>query len=362
MSGILTSDFKTIVMNDTPLIDVRAPIEYDKGAFPGSINLPIMNDQERHEVGIKYKESGNDAATELGYSLVSGNVKAERVEGWKSFIKDNPNAMLYCFRGGSRSRISQEWLKETGIDITRLEGGYKAFRNYLIHQMEPKQITSKPIVLTGCTGSGKTILLSRLPHAIDLEGIANHRGSAFGNFIDGQPTQINFENRLAYAVIKNQQQYKHMVLEDESRNVGKCYIPKDLLEYFRSGPYVLLDVPLDERVDITFKEYVEESQQRYIEYYGNEGLEKWHSYIAGSMEKVQKRLGGDRLKTLLAIFNEGYREQLSTGNGDGHKEWIKVFLRDYYDPMYQYQIKQKDSVIAYRGNHDEVYEYLMELR
>lgn len=361
MAEILTKDFESIVLNDVPLIDVRAPIEYTKGAFLNSINLPIMTDEERHQVGIKYKESGNDAATELGHTLVSGSVKAERVEAWRQFILANEGTMLYCFRGGARSRISQQWLKEIGIELTRLEGGYKAFRQYLMTQMAPENIPTKPVILTGCTGSGKTILLSKLPHAIDLEAIAHHRGSAFGNFIDGQPTQINFENNLAYALIKHRQSLNHMILEDESRNVGKCYIPKELLDYFRSGPYILLDVPLHERVDITYKEYVEESQQRYIERFNDKGLVMWHDYIVTSMEKVKKRLGGDRFKGLIELFESSFSQQLSTGDATGHKDWILTFLRDYYDPMYQYQIDQKKDKIAFSGNHEAVYEYLIAL-
>ena len=107
-----TSDFKNIVLEDIPLIDVRAPIEFKKGAFINSINLPIMNDEERHLVGICYKEKGNLEAVKLGHELVSGNIKDERIKSWESFINKNPKSMIYCFRGGSRSSISQEWIEK----------------------------------------------------------------------------------------------------------------------------------------------------------------------------------------------------------------------------------------------------------
>ena len=191
------NDFKKIVLENLPLIDVRAPIEYEKGAFLNSFNLPILDNEERHIIGICYKEKGNEEATKLGYKLVSGKVKEDRLNSWIEFIKSNPSTMLYCFRGGSRSRIAQEWITDAlGKEIYRLEGGYKAFRNYLISSLSIENQNYKPIVLTGFTGSGKTIVLKEIENSIDLEGIANHRGSSFGAHANPQPTQINFENNL----------------------------------------------------------------------------------------------------------------------------------------------------------------------
>lgn len=357
-----TNNFKNIVINETPLIDVRAPIEYNKGAFISSINLPLMNDEERHLVGIDYKKSGNASATELGYELVSGTIKETRIQSWVDFIKSNKNTILYCFRGGSRSKISQEWLANVGIDISRIEGGYKAFRRYLIDSLAGDAQKARPVILSGYTGSGKTILLNQVKTAIDLEGIANHRGSAFGNYIDPQPTQINFENNLAYKLIQHSNTgYNHIVLEDESRNVGRCFIPIDLLDYFRSNDYVFLDVPLHGRVDITYDDYVISSQASYKEHFGNEGLEKWYDYINTSMNKAKKRLGSDRYKQVSQSLTFAYKHQLSTGNSELHKDWIELFLRDYYDPMYQYQLTQKQRDFSFSGNSKEVLDYLSTL-
>ena len=209
------NNFRDIVLGNIPLIDVRAPIEFEKGAFPHAINLAIMNDKERHLVGTAYKKSGNEAATKLGYSLVSGTIKEERMKAWKDAIQANPNALLYCFRGGSRSQISQEWLDESGINIIRLKGGYKAFRNYLLAEIEKAPQQFKPTIIGGRTGSGKTILLKKIQNSIDLEGLANHRGSAFGRKITPQPAQIDFENALAYELIqKVDQGFNKLVFED----------------------------------------------------------------------------------------------------------------------------------------------------
>jgi len=357
----LTKDYQRIILENIPMIDVRAPIEYGKGAFPNSVNMPILTDEERHIIGIKYKDSGNESATALGYELVSGAIKEGRINAWVDFVKANPEAYLYCFRGGSRSRISQEWLHEAGVDIPRLEGGYKAFRTFLLEVLSGNWMTHvKPITLGGHTGSGKTKVIYKVHKAIDLEGIAHHRGSSFGRYIDPQPQQINFENTLAYEMVRHEAKgYKHLVLEDESRNVGKCYINKDLFEWFRSNTMVILDVTFEERIQNTLEEYVEDSQQRHIKQYGpSEGMGKWFDYIEGSMTRVKKRLGGDRFNDVFSAFQRNYQAQLASGSSKAHEEWIAMFLKEYYDPMYEYQMTKSTRPIDFKGNAREVTEYL----
>ncbi|OQY09184.1 MAG: tRNA 2-selenouridine(34) synthase MnmH [Fusobacteriia bacterium 4572_132] len=355
-----SDNFKRIVLENIPLIDVRAPIEFEKGAFLDSINLPIMTDEERKVVGICYKKKGNEEAVKLGHKLVSGEIKQKRVDGWLDFIIKNPSAMIYCFRGGSRSQISQQWIKDAGKDIIRLDGGYKAFRNYLIEQLQPENQKSKPIILGGYTGSGKTILLKKLKNAIDLEGIANHRGSSFGRFSNKQPSQINFENNLAYAIIKHREKgYKYSILEDEGRHVGRCYIPKDLAEYYSKGDMVILETPFEKRVEITFEEYIIESQKEYKKIYGEKkGILEWFAYIKNSIDRIKKRLGGDNYKEMIELLNQAFEEEKKTGRKEKHKMWIKKLLKEYYDPMYQYQMKNTTKNIVFRGNNEEILEYL----
>lgn len=366
MSFETTDDFKNIVLNEIPLIDVRAPIEFVKGAFIGSVNLPIMTDEERHLVGICYKEKGNEEATNLGHKLVSGEIKEIRLDGWKKFIDENPKAMIYCFRGGSRSSISQEWIsKYRNHEIIKLEGGYKAFRNYLINELDPSAQTSKPVILTGFTGTGKTILLNKLENSIDLEGIANHRGSSFGRYATPQPTQINFENNLAYKLIQHREKgYSHMVLEDEGGNIGANFIPKPLAAYFNSGDLVVLDCPIEDRIQLTLQEYVINSQCQYIKLYSDKtlGINEWFNYMSDSITRLKKRLGGERFNKIYSYFEKAYEEQLKTGNYELHKEWITILLTDYYDPMYQYQLDKTDKKILFRGSSSEVLEYLNSLR
>ncbi len=360
-----TSDFKSIVLNDNPLIDVRAPIEYEKGAFPNSINIPILSNEERHIIGICYKEKGNEEATKLGYSLVSGKIKEDRLNSWTSFIKSNPSAIIYCFRGGSRSRIAQEWVnEELHMSTPRILGGYKSFRNYLLASLLGENQNYTPIVLTGYTGSGKTKLLKELENSIDLEGIANHRGSSFGAHVNPQPTQINFENNLAYELIKKQNKgYKHLIFEDEGKNIGKNFIPQDFFNYFHSGDIVLLSSTLEERIENTLKEYVTEAQEEYTKIYGYEnGLKEWFDYIYSSMERLKRRLGGDKFKKVIDSLRLAYNNQLSTGNIDYHKYWIELFLRDYYDPLYKYSLEIVKDKILFEGNYKDVKEYLNNLK
>jgi tRNA 2-selenouridine synthase len=352
------SDYKKLITDKISLIDVRAPIEFEKGAFETSVNLPLMSNKERELVGIRYKNNGNEAAIELGYKLVSGEIKEQRVKAWLDFINKNPNAIIYCFRGGQRSQISQKWLLEAGIEIARIEGGYKAFRGYLIEQLDSMQNSITPIRLGGTTGSGKTIVLKKLENSIDLEALANHRGSAFGNHITPQPTQINFENNLAFAIIKKLEMGKRVqIFEDEGRNIGRVYLPKKIYEYINSSDLVVLETPLEKRVEITFNEYVVEAQNEYKIFFNKGFLQEWAKSILGNLEKIHKRLGDKLYKEIKELFLNALKEQELHNNLELHKVWIEHLLTIYYDPMYEYQLSKKSNIV-FRGSEAEVIEYL----
>jgi len=354
----LTEAFRNIVLENRPLIDVRAPVEFDKGAFPAAVNLPLMNDEERHLIGIRYKEQGNASAVQLGKELV-GPVKEERVEVWRDFVQEYPDAYLYCFRGGQRSQISQAWLKEAGITIPRLKGGYKAFRGFLMRESERIAAESKTLILGGRTGSGKTLLLHALKNSIDLEGLANHRGSSFGGFTSAQPTQINFEDALGYTLIKYEEEgHKHLVIEDESHNIGRIYIPKPVFNHLKKGELIILNTPMSERVDITFNEYVTEALKNYIVGYGDEGVTQWFHDAMAALERIRKRIGYERYSHIKTTFEDAFSVQQKTGDPTQHKTWIEMLLREYYDPMYDYQIEKSETPIAFEGNYAEVLAYL----
>ncbi|MDF7826227.1 tRNA 2-selenouridine(34) synthase MnmH [Pontiellaceae bacterium B12227] len=358
--GKTTKDFHRIVVEDVPLIDVRAPVEFSAGAFPNAVNLPLMNDEERHLVGIRYKQQGQESAIALGHELVSGGVKEARIAAWQQFINENPSALIYCFRGGMRSQLSQDWASAAvGREVQRLEGGYKAFRTYLMEHLEPGWLNSRPLVVGGRTGSGKTLLLHRLNNVVDLEAIANHRGSSFGRFINPQPTQINFENNLAWALIQHEAAtHPLMVVEDEGRHVGSRYLPKPLVEYFAAADVIQLETPLIERVQITFDEYVTAAQASFSAVYGDDGLFQWLEDIRGSLSRIRKRLGGERFKRINQLLQKAYDHQLETDESSVHKRWIEVLLIEYYDPMYDYQLENKKQKIVFHGGADEVLKYI----
>ncbi|MDD2449696.1 MAG: tRNA 2-selenouridine(34) synthase MnmH [Sulfurimonas sp.] len=354
---MLSSDFKSIVLNSTPLIDVRAPIEFEKGTFKSAVNLPLINDKERQIVGICYKQHGNSEAIKLGHKLVSGVVKEERVKAWLDFIKQNPDAKLFCFRGGQRSKISQEWLKSAGCDITRLKGGYKAFRNFLLEQTEESCTRFKPIILGGHTGSGKTILLKTLENSIDLEGLANHRGSSFGKKITPQPSQIDFENSLAYDLIqKLEKGFENLVFEDEGNRVGSLFIPKNLAKHISQAPLIILQTPIKKRIEITFDEYVIEAQKMYAS-----DLEQWKREMLGAMHRIERRLGSQRHSEVCKSFEGAFAEQMRSGSLEAHKEWIETLLVEYYDPMYDYQIQKRSKQVAFSGSSEEILKYIATL-
>jgi tRNA 2-selenouridine synthase len=352
----ITDDFESLILNNTPLIDTRAPIEFAKGSFEGAVNLPLLNDKEREIIGTCYKKSGNSEAVKLGHKLISGEVKEQRVNAWINFIKEHPNAVIFCFRGGQRSTISQQWLYDANYPITKIKGGYKAFRNYILEQYEVINSTFTPIRVGGFTGSGKTILLNELENTIDLEGLANHRGSAFGRQIAPQPTQINFENNLLFRLKRAVASgHKTLIFEDESKNIGRVYMPNVLNEYLVKSKMVILQESIESRVEIILDEYVIKAQKEYS------NITLWAEDILSSLERIKKRLGGLRYQGILKLFNSAYKLQQVSQNINDHKLWIKSLLVDYYDPMYSYQLEKNSNLIIFKGNKDEVKHYLKSL-
>jgi len=355
-------DFRSLFLNNTQLLDVRAPVEFIQGAFPFTKNVPLMNDQERTDIGIRYKNAGQDEAIKLGHKLVQGKVKDERVEQWTDFVKQNPEGVLYCFCGGMRSKISQQWIYEkTGIVYPRVKGGYKAMRRFLIDELEKSSQRISPIILSGRTGIGKTLFLKNITQQIDLEGLYHHRGSVFGKHVTPQPSQINIENNLSIELLKHlQQKHEKIILEDEAGNIGSRRLPECLIQKMKKSPIVLLEASIEERVEITFQEYIIQALTEHQEFYGTEkGFYFWSEQLLENIDKIQRRLGGVRHKKLKTMLKNAIKKQI-TGEIDSHKEWIKVLLVEYYDPMYDYQLDNKKERIIFKGSKNEVSSFLNE--
>lgn len=354
-----TSDYHALFLNDVPLMDVRAPVEFSKGSFPGAVNVPLMNDEERHRVGICYKEKGQDKAIELGHQLVSGDLKAQRLEAWRRFTTEYPEGYLFCFRGGLRSRLTQQWIREAGIDYPLVTGGYKAMRRFLIDSLEALIESSRFVILSGRTGTGKTRVLQKLPNPVDLEGLANHRGSSFGRQVTPQPSQIDFENRLSVAMLKAHHHAGGPVyLEDESRLVGRCALPESLRDRMAAAPLIVLDQPIEERIRIIREDYVDQMSADYTALYGDEaGWLNFRDYLLSALDRIRKRLGGERHNQLRHTMADALDIQHRSGDVTAHHEWIRSLLQHYYDPMYDYQLDQKQGRIVVQGGPETIIEW-----
>ncbi|PIE00706.1 MAG: tRNA 2-selenouridine(34) synthase MnmH [Thiothrix nivea] len=359
-----TDDFHALFTSGVALLDTRAPVEFAEGAFPTAVNLPLMTDEERQQVGTCYKAAGQEEAIRLGMSLVSGEIRAQRLQQWQQFVQQHPEGVLYCFRGGLRSRITQQWIYEqTGIRYPRVRGGYKALRRYLLEQLETLPGHYQSVILSGRTGSGKTLLLKTLTQQIDLEGLANHRGSAFGPQPTPQPTQIDFENRLAICLLKQLATgHDPLLFEDESPNIGSVHIPVTVFRPLREAPMVVLEVDNEQRAEISYQEYVVDMnaafQQQATD--SEQGFAAFRDYLLNSLQKIKRRLGGVRYEAVRKMMNNALAIQQQHGDTEAHRQWVEVILFDYYDPMYDYQLSQKSSRIVFRGHAAEVREYLHE--
>ena len=344
-----SKDRISIIRNNTPLIDLRAPIEFNKGAMPSSINIPILNNEQRASVGIKYKNEGGRSAEKLGFNLVKDK-KNELVSMWKKFIKENPDTYIYCMRGGRRSQIAQLWLNDEGINVPFIEGGYKTLRQSCIEILNSVNDDQKEwIILAGRTGTGKTAILKDLNSAIDLEGHALHRGSAFGGLAEEQPTVINFENNLASEYIKHDS--KILFLEDECRRIGKLSIPNAWYEKMEKAKIVIIELDIEKRISNIAMEYVYRPLENGL------SKNKLNEILLSSLYKIHKRLG-------LKLYNEismKIKSILINQNKSSHEEWIKDLLVYYYDPMYDYQLEAKKNRCILNGNKSKVINYLNEI-
>lgn len=360
-----THDFRRLFLDDIPLIDSRAPVEFKRGAFPNTLNLPLMNDSEREQVGTCYKQQGQQAAIMLGHQLVNGDIKTQRVQAWVDFAEKNPHGYLYCFRGGLRSQICQQWMREAGCDYPRVTGGYKAMRRFLLDELEHICNNHPLLVLAGHTGAAKTELLNAVPGAIDLEALANHRGSAFGKRATEQPAQIDFENRLVIAMLKqiHMAPDRPLILEDESRLIGRCAMPPNLRDVMSRSPLVRLDSDITARTEHSWLNYILRKSSEWQQELGDEaaGFEAFVCDLRDSLKRVQKRLGGDRYVELSHMMEHAIAAHR---NGDPalHRDWICRLLHDYYDPMYDWQWQRHEGRVVFKGNYDQVLRYLEAVR
>lgn len=336
---VARTDYDTILRYNLPVLDVRAPTEFDRGRIPNSTNLPILNDNERTQVGVAYKQKGNEAAVDLGFSLVAGSERDRRVQAWSDFLRSNPDAVLTCWRGGQRSEIAQSWLADVGIDVPRIAGGFKAVRKCSLNVFE-RSDSRRWIVVAGSTGVGKTQFLNSFRESVDLESIANHRGSAFGQLQTPQPTPVSFELALAQRLLQTEHA-RICLIEDESRTIGRLAIPSHLYAKMQSSPIIVLESSLEARIQLTYEHYVRDADELKL-------LE--------ALSRIQKRLGRERYRSVTAKLEKA----ISRRSESLHLDWIASLFSWYYDPMYEYQLNRKLDRVIFKGDALAVREYLMQ--
>jgi tRNA 2-selenouridine synthase len=310
---IVTEEFM-LLAESSPVIDVRSPDEYEQGHIPSSFNLPLFDDVERAIVGTIYKNSGRDAAVLKGLEFAG-----PKLAGFvKTVARMSPQKeiLLHCWRGGMRSEQMAWLFDQAGFSVKLLNGGYKAYRHFI---RESFRYNARVTIIGGLTGTGKTDILRELvilgEQVLDLEKIANHRGSVFGGLgQERQPTSEQFENNI-YQVWKNFDPGRRIWMEDESRSIGNVFIPDPLYEKIISSAMINVEIPHSTRIG-----------RIVMEYSGSDP-----DSLKDSFRKISEKLGGTRTQEAFkALDHEDY------------KLAVKLAL-EYYDKSYRHALSRRTS-------------------
>jgi tRNA 2-selenouridine synthase len=297
-----------------PVADVRSPSEFNTGHIPGAVNIPLFNNDERAAVGTIYKKEGRIPAILAGLKHASPSLST-KLEQALEIAKDR-KLLVHCWRGGMRSE-AMAWLFSLGdIDVEILDGGYKSYRHNVIESLSEKR---KMIVLGGMTGSSKTHILKQLKgfgqQVIDLEGLANHKGSAFGSLGQmAQPSTEQFSNILFNELKQTDRNFPFWI-EDESRNIGTVFMPEKFYLNMQDTPAIVLLMDVKTRLPRLIKEYST---------YPAESLK-------ASIMKISKRLGGDNTRDAITAVESG-----------DFARAIEITLY-YYDKAYLFGLKKKST-------------------
>lgn len=293
------------------IIDVRAPAEFAEDHIPGAINLPVLSDEERARVGTIYVQESPFLARKVGASLVARNA-ATHIETHLMGFDGGWQPLVYCWRGGQRSGSFATILKQVGWRVNTIEGGYQSYRRLVVDRLYDAKFPAPVVLLDGNTGTAKTEIIARLPQhgvqSIDLEGLANHRGSALGDF-GGQPAQKSFESMLA-AKVSALDPKRPVVIEAEGSRVGSLTVPPAVLTAMRQAPCIEITASVNARAKYLTRAYADLVQDV--------------PALVARLEKLVRLQGRETISIWSQMAHDGAHEMLA-----------KCLIEDHYDPAYR---------------------------
>lgn len=313
------------------LIDVRSPKEFARDSIPGACNIPLFSDSERAQVGITYKHEGQASAQWLGMQIVSPKMEALMKAIRERTEQTGEEPVIFCWRGGMRSRAMATFASFAGIPVKRLKGGYRAYRKHVVGTIEPFELNRPLFLLHGMTGVGKTQLLHQLEEGglpvLDLERMAGHRGSVFGHLGKGKPAnQKMFDARL-FETLRHYADAPFFIMEAESRRVGNAIVPAFLMEARERAVHLKIVAPLEVRVERIYEEYVVPLAWR----------PDYQEKVMTAFLSISRRIPTEQAARL--------REALATGD---YRTVITLLLVHYYDPRYN------NKTASYANNFIEI--------
>jgi len=322
---------------DMVLIDVRSPSEYNNSTIPGSMNIPLFDDEERAEIGTLYKQVSPEAAQERGLEIVS----AKLPNFIKTFKQIDGEKTVFCWRGGMRSKTSATVLDLMNVKVNRLLGGVRAYRKWVVDKIERMDLPQKAFILNGNTGTGKTLILRKLLKegypVIDLEQMANHRGSIFGQ-IGLQPHNQKTFDSLLIERLEQLKDSSYLLLEGESKRIGRAVLPDAFCDFKEQGVQIFIEMPIEERVQHILDDYQPwEYKSECIEAFGKI-KSRIHTPISAQIEECLQS------------------EEFSLA--------VKLLLEYYYDPRYKFtadQYPESQKVKLHVQNVDEAVEKIKKL-
>ncbi len=330
----LISYQESLKLKDSIYIDARTKAEYEEATIPGAVNIELLNHEERKIIGTIYKQQSPKKAKLKGVELVSPKIPDLIAEVNHLSQKYN-NLIIFCSRGGLRSKSLAEFSDLAGIEVYRLEGGYKHYRHYIMDKLEKYEFKGEIVVLHGNTGVGKTYILKEMENLganiIDLEGIANHRGSAFGSIGLEEPYNQKYFESLLWEELKDKDQKNRVIfVEAESRRVGHSVIPEFFHKKMKAGEDLLINASMQKRVENIYLEYIRDIESNQSEF----------------IDRVLESLTAIKKYLIKKAGKDSYFKLLNLAEAAKFKELTKILLEEYYDPMYEHSQKKVDNYRA----------------